>query len=225
MSFEAMAWAAKQRPKNSTQRLILLHIASMTNADGIAWPSYNHLADVCGVTRRTAINAVNELCRGGYMSRQHRRIDDKTNRSNQYRLRLHDCAISSLGGAISSLGGSETDSPTSETRSPGGSEIDSPRNSHSFETVKETERGGAKRAQQLPHENLPEDFKHYAEEKRPDLDAGELWENFRDYYLGHGKPMKDWKRTWQRWVRNEKAANKNDSYAQIEATILAGSRS
>ncbi len=69
----------------------------------------------------------------------------------------------------------------------------------------DTEREGRtrKRAQQLPYEDLPEDFRAYAQEKRPDLDPDKVWENFRDYYLGHGKPMKDWKRTWQRWVRNE----------------------
>jgi uncharacterized protein YdaU (DUF1376 family) len=50
---------------------------------------------------------------------------------------------------------------------------------------------------------LPEDYKEYCQTKRPELNPELVAENFKDYYLSVGKPMADWKRTWQRWVRNE----------------------
>lgn len=66
-----------------------------------------------------------------------------------------------------------------------------------------------KRAAQLPDNwILPDDYREYCITKRPDLDPDATAENFRDYYLSHGKPMVDWKRTWQRWVRNEHGTNR-----------------
>lgn len=61
-----------------------------------------------------------------------------------------------------------------------------------------------KRATSLTAEwMLPDDYREYCKSKRPDLCPDATAENFLDYYLSHGKPMVDWKRTWQRWVRNE----------------------
>jgi hypothetical protein len=62
-----------------------------------------------------------------------------------------------------------------------------------------------KRAAQLSADwEMPEDFKEYCVTKRPELKPEVVAENFKDYYLSIGKPMVDWKRTWQRWVRNER---------------------
>ena len=67
-----------------------------------------------------------------------------------------------------------------------------------------------KRASQLPADwKLPDDYREYCITKRPDLDPDATAENFLDYYLSHGKPMADWKRTWQRWVRNEHGNQQN----------------
>ena len=66
-----------------------------------------------------------------------------------------------------------------------------------------------KRATQLPPDwKLPDDYRAYCKTKRTDLNPDVVAENFLDYYLSHGKPMVDWKRTWQRWVRNERGVKK-----------------
>lgn len=70
-----------------------------------------------------------------------------------------------------------------------------------------TEKKARKRAEQLPYEDfdeLPEDWRLYVREKRPDLDAQAIWLDFRDYWKMQAKPMVDWARTWQRWVRNQR---------------------
>lgn len=207
MSFEAMAWATRQKPKTPTQRLIILHLASMANQDGICWPSYRHLADVTGLSRRTVMRNMNELCDHGFLIRKRRR-DGNTNKSNVFTLALK--------------GGGDTESPGVVTQShqggdtvtPGGSDTVSPRNSNSLETVIETrERADAPAAKkgrrtQLSEDQLPDDWRDYCVEKRPDLDPETVFENFADFYLGHGRVMKDWKRTWQRWVRNERGRPK-----------------
>lgn len=63
------------------------------------------------------------------------------------------------------------------------------------------------RASRLGLADLPELWSEFAREKRPDLDPGETWERFRDFWLG--KPGKDgtkadWFATWRNWVRNER---------------------
>jgi len=62
---------------------------------------------------------------------------------------------------------------------------------------------------QLPADwKPPLDYRDYCTLKRPELNVDLVAENFLDYYLSHGKPMADWKRTWQRWVRNERGNQK-----------------
>lgn len=66
-----------------------------------------------------------------------------------------------------------------------------------------------KRKTQLDVEALPDDWRDYCREKRPDLNPDSVFEDFRDYWLGRGETMADWKRTWQRWVRNQHATEKS----------------
>ncbi len=56
----------------------------------------------------------------------------------------------------------------------------------------------------LKVEKLPDDWKQYCHDKRPDLDPERVFEDFRDYWLASGKVMKDWGLTWKRWVRNSR---------------------
>jgi len=56
----------------------------------------------------------------------------------------------------------------------------------------------------LTIETLPDDWLLYCKTKRPDLDPQTTFESFSDYHIGRGNLMADWKRTWQRWVREEK---------------------
>ncbi len=75
---------------------------------------------------------------------------------------------------------------------------------------KSREKPRKKRATQLTKKwLLPDDYRAYCKTKRPELNPDLVAENFLDYYLSHGKPMADWKRTWQRWVRNERPPQGN----------------
>lgn len=82
-----------------------------------------------------------------------------------------------------------------------------------------------KRAKQIDAETLPEDWAEYCKTKRPDLDPDTVFEDFRDYYLSHGKLMVDWKRTWQRWVRNERQQAKEPRTSAVRPRLdPAGAR-
>lgn len=69
---------------------------------------------------------------------------------------------------------------------------------------------GASRGSRLPRDwVLPDEWRQYCIETRPDLDPQSVGENFRDFW--HGKPGKDgskadWAATWRTWVRKEVAS-------------------
>ncbi|WP_447593584.1 DUF1376 domain-containing protein [Aquipseudomonas campi] len=45
----------------------------------------------------------------------------------------------------------------------------------------------------------------WASDKAPDVNLDWELEQFLDYWKGNGKPMADWKATWQRWMRTSQA--------------------
>jgi hypothetical protein len=59
----------------------------------------------------------------------------------------------------------------------------------------------------------------YLNEKRPDLDAETTFENFKDYYLSHGKLMADWNLTCMRWIREERKGNGKAQYGTDGRTV------
>lgn len=88
MSFEAFAWAARQRV-TSTQKLVLLMLAERHNKDtGQCRPSHDTLADDCGLTRRSVIDQIGKLAQAGYISVLPRAKDNRR-LPNQYRLNFH----------------------------------------------------------------------------------------------------------------------------------------
>lgn len=88
MSFEAFAWAARQRV-TSTQKLVLLMLAERHNKDtGQCRPSHDTLAVDCGLTRRSVIDQIGKLAEAGYISVLPRAKDNRR-LPNQYRLNFH----------------------------------------------------------------------------------------------------------------------------------------
>ena len=143
MSMELMVQAMKVKVGNPLRKLVLLKLADNASDQGECWPSYQHIADQCEISRRSVMNHVAALCESGLM-RKETRSGPKGNGSNFYRLTLSGANPSAKlvneihqGSEANSPGGSAGDSPDGAPHSPGGSEGDSPRISNSFEPVKE----------------------------------------------------------------------------------------
>jgi len=103
---------------------------------------------------------------------------------------------------------SETKGSQPETK---GSQIETP---HIYrQKPSETVKGeGAQRVRRTrwQEQDLPADWRAYAIEKGlPATSVPEVWASFQDYWIATGKPMADWKRTWQRWVREELARGRH----------------
>lgn len=127
MSFEAMAWAVKQRPGTPTRSLLLLHIASMANDKWVAWPSYRYLADACCCGRRTVVSHIKALVEDGYLEVERRPVDGARHETNRYTLRHHrtDDRVQNLH-------------PVGAKSAPRVGAKSAPGNYHSSETINET---------------------------------------------------------------------------------------
>ena len=66
---------------------------------------------------------------------------------------------------------------------------------------------GAARGTRLPKDwQLPDDWKQYCLDNRPDLDPNSVAESFRDFWVskpGAGACKLDWLATWRNWVRGQ----------------------
>lgn len=114
MSMELMTKAFKIKVGNPLRKLILIKLADNASDKGECWPSFQHIADQCEISRRSVINHIDALCDCGLLKKE-LRLGVKGNASNLYYLTL-DGAGDSLGGGAGAA----------------------PRISHSFESVIES---------------------------------------------------------------------------------------
>ncbi|AUI88131.1 helix-turn-helix domain-containing protein [Vibrio azureus] len=103
MSMLLTAQAMQLKVGNATRKLVLLKLADNANDNGVCWPSYEYIADMCEVSRRTVMRHIKTLEEMGLVSVSSRK-GEKGNSTNVYQLHL---------------GGDKLSSP-SDTRSPGG---------------------------------------------------------------------------------------------------------
>lgn len=128
MSMDLMVQAMKIKVGNPLRKLVLLKLADNASDLGECWPSYQHIADQCEISKRSVMNHIDALCECGLIKKE-LRTGPKGNSSNVYQLNLRSAGDSPGGSANRSLPGAGD--------SPGGSAGAAPRISHSFEPVNE----------------------------------------------------------------------------------------
>ncbi len=135
MSMILMVKAFGVKVGNASRKLVLIKLADNANDKGECWPSYQHIADQCEISKRSAMKHIDALCESGLIIKRSRK-GVKGNSTNVYLLNLEgeipsppkpEGEADSPEGADSSLGG--------EISAPGGSENSAPGISHSFESV------------------------------------------------------------------------------------------
>lgn len=134
-----MVHAMKTRVGNPLRKLVLIKLADNASDAGECWPSYQHIADQCEISKRSVISHIDALCHAGLVVKEHR-DGPKGNSSNLYRICLPS-AVDSLGGAAFALGGGAGAAP---------------RTSHSLEPVNEPKEGSRKRSGFDPISARPE---------------------------------------------------------------------
>lgn len=66
MSWEAQAWAAKQKTGSSSRKLLLIYLASYTDANHECWPSQTLISEETELDRKTIIDALAFLTSGDF---------------------------------------------------------------------------------------------------------------------------------------------------------------
>jgi hypothetical protein len=137
MSMGLMVAAMKLRVGNPLRKLVLIKLADNASDIGECWPSYQHIADQCEISKRSVMNHIAALCDSGLLRKEIRKGGPKGNSSNVYFLTLDGGAPPAPRVVQQIHQGSEAGSPPSESPAPEGSAGAAPRTSHSPESVME----------------------------------------------------------------------------------------
>lgn len=108
MSMNLMAKAMSIKVGNPLRKLVLIKLADNANDEGECWPSYQHIADQCEVSRSTVKSHIRALEDMGLLKREFRRKGE-LNQSNVFYLTLDNVQQTppESGGAGADLGGGQ----------------------------------------------------------------------------------------------------------------------
>ncbi|HED3808660.1 TPA: helix-turn-helix domain-containing protein [Serratia marcescens] len=87
MSMNLMAKAMSIKVGNPLRKLVLIKLADNANDKGECWPSYQHIADQCEISKRSVMRHIDDLCVAGILRKEYR-PGPKGNSSNVYHLSL-----------------------------------------------------------------------------------------------------------------------------------------
>lgn len=98
MSIKYLTYAFDARVDNPLRKLVLLKLCDNANDSGECWPSFQHIADQCEISRRSAINHIQALIDNGFLISESRfRAGEQT--TNMYKLSKERLIDSSAGAA------------------------------------------------------------------------------------------------------------------------------
>lgn len=110
MSMRLMAQAMSIKVGNPLRKLVLIKLADNANDDGICFPSYQYIADVCEISKASARTHIDALIKMGFVSKKARKNKDGSS-SNLYLLHLEKgMPVDSTGMLADSTGGMPADS-------------------------------------------------------------------------------------------------------------------
>lgn len=93
MSIEAIAWAFKQPINSAAKKFVLVALADNADGYGVCFPSYKHIQEKTGLSRRAVVNNIAALVDDGYMVKVNRVRLNQSYTSNAYRLSLPDTTM------------------------------------------------------------------------------------------------------------------------------------
>ena len=117
MSIKMMFSAMNIKVGKPSAKLVLLKLADNANDKGECWPSFQNIADVCEMSRRSVIDQIEHLIGLGLISKTERK-GPKGNSSNLYILTLGGEKSAPPPSENSALGGEKSAPPPSENSAP-----------------------------------------------------------------------------------------------------------
>ncbi|EAM6574768.1 helix-turn-helix domain-containing protein [Salmonella enterica subsp. enterica serovar Montevideo] len=198
MSMNLMAKAMNIKVGNPLRKLVLIKLADNANDNGECWPSYQHIADQCEVSRSTVKSHIRALEDMGLLKREFRRKGE-LNQSNVFYLTLDNAQ---------------------QIQPESGGAGAAPRTYHSFEPVKEPLERKKKPS------SMPEGFSPSASHQKMAEEFGislqDEFDKFTDHHLSKGSKFIDWSRALNTWLRNARGFQKSrscNSFAKPSSAI------
>ncbi len=231
MSMLLMAKAMSIKVGNPLRKLVLIKLADNASDTGECWPSYQHIADQCEISRRSVINHIDAMCEVGLLTKESR-VGPKGKRSNVYVLTLDGAGAAHpevqeihQGSAGAALGGgagaahriSHSLEPVIDPKIPPVSPQGEKR------PASETPRRGTR----LPNDwVLPGEWGRWAIQETGLPRERILMEaaTFADYWqaLPGAKAVKlDWEKTWRNWIRRAASSFRTAAQRKPLANIQA----
>ena len=131
MSMRLMAQAMSIKVGNPLRKLVLIKLADNANDDGICFPSYQYIADVCEISKASARTHIDALIEMGFISKKARKNKDGSS-SNLYILHLGNGMPADSTGMPADSTGMPADSTGMPADSTGGMPADSTITYHSI---------------------------------------------------------------------------------------------
>jgi hypothetical protein len=214
MSFEAMRWAMEQQAPSSSSKFVLVTLANAAHVeDWLAWPSIAYLTNATQQDRKTVMANLKSLETAGLIKRSG--LAGKTGQVIVWQLAVEEPDDSTTGTEIgtSAKNGTGTKIPAKQYQKRDRNQYQKRYTEPVKEPIKEpvvraTRAHAADRGSRLPADwTLPDTWRAWCIEHRPDLNPQGTAEAFRDYW--HGTPgakgrKADWFATWRNWCRNQR---------------------
>lgn len=204
MSIEALNYALNlelpevEGPTRPLLKFVLVGLANHANPRGEAWPSVDRLSRYTGYSSRSIQRGLSELVKMDLI-----RVEEKPGRTNLYVIKAFD---ESRGDMVSGV-----------TPCQGGVSPCHP--NHKEPSINN------RRAHQLPSDFKPTEANvEWARSARPDVDLNDATDQFRDYWIGAGKPKSDWQATWRNWIRRTHAIRSRGTTRRDPAALVETNR-
>lgn len=178
MSIEMLNAVFLLEMESPTDKSVLLALANHADPDGYCWPSIKRLCLYTALSERTVQNALRRLECAGLVS-----TTERVGTSTMYQLHPR----------------SRCTPPPQEVHPTPAAAAPEPSYNHQEPTaLSKTSR----RAHRLPDSWQPEPHDlDWAVQAYPNVEVKDETDRFRDYWIGNGKAMVDWRATWRNWIR------------------------
>lgn len=219
MSIDASRWAWTQKVK-PTQKLILLSLADRADEYFNCYPSITRLTIDTGLDRKTVIKGLQSMESDGFLE-----IIRTEGEVNYYRLigvvdRHVTSTKNGMGRPVPKTGlhpYQKRDDHPSQKRDTNLSIEPIKNQEKEITNVISKKTGETIQGKRLDFESLPDAWRSFCADERPELPPDGVFARFRDYWIAQpgakGRKL-DWFATWRNWVRNEKAVNGNGTNRQ-----------
>jgi DNA-binding Lrp family transcriptional regulator len=120
MSWQATAWAQKQRTGSPSAKAVLLVLANYANEHGVCWPSQNTLAIATEQSQDSVQRRLRELEKLGLIKKQKRRRKEGKWPGSEYELQMAEDQVGHAANCGSVSGNSNSTLPAIEQAAPQG---------------------------------------------------------------------------------------------------------